>query len=189
MPTGRTEAINANPALLVETLRERFGARVGVAEGQVAGRVLSSEAQLALDDLLVEPAELCCPITLMLLAVAIISIQVTLNTFGAERTVFWRESRHYSVVAYTLGKNIAALPLSLAFPFFFLLFFYQLLRPYAPFQAFYFVLVLVHWAGEGLGQLVSLLLNSSRQLAGGVTALVVTAPAALPRMSLSSARW
>ena len=66
-------ATNANPALLVETLRERFSARLGKAEGHVAGRVLSNEKQRALDDLLVEPAELCCPITLMLLSDPVIA--------------------------------------------------------------------------------------------------------------------
>jgi len=113
-------------------------------------------------------------LTLSLLALAIISIQVNLNMFGAERTVFWRESRHHSVLAYALGKNLAQLPLTLAYPFFLLLFFYQLLRPYAPFQSFYVALLLVQWAGEGIGQLVSLQLNASRQLAGGVAALLFT---------------
>jgi len=47
-------------------------------------------------------------------------------------------------------------------------------RPYAPFQAFYLVLLLVQWAGEGVGQLISLTVNSSRQLAGGVIALIFT---------------
>ena len=51
--------------------------------------------------------------------------------FGAERTVFWRESRHHSVLAYALGKNIAQLPLTIAYPFFLLLFFYQV-NPHAP---------------------------------------------------------
>jgi len=113
-------------------------------------------------------------LTLSLLAMAIISIQVSLNLFGAERPVFWRESRHFSIFAYTLGKNLAFLPLTIAYPFFFLLFFYQLLRPYAPFQAFYAVFLLVEWAGEGIGQLISLQLNSSRQLAGGIAALIFT---------------
>jgi len=113
-------------------------------------------------------------LTLCLLAMAIISIQVSLNLFGAERPVFWRESRHFSIIAYLLGKNLAFLPLTLAYPFFFLLFFYQLLRPYAPFQAFYAVFVLVEWAGEGIGQLISLQLNSARQLAGGIAALIFT---------------
>ena len=34
--------------------------------------------------------------------------------------------------------------------------------------------MLVEWAGEGMGQLISLQLNTSRQLAGGVAALVTT---------------
>jgi hypothetical protein len=113
-------------------------------------------------------------LTLSLLAMAIVSIQVSLNLFGAERPVFWRESRHFSIAAYTLGKNLAFLPLTLAYPFFFLLFFFQLLRPYAPFHAFYVVFLLVEWAGEGVGQLISLQLNASRQLAGGIAALIFT---------------
>ena len=44
------------------------------------------------------------------------SLQVSLNLFGAERTVFWRESRHHSLVAYVIGKNLAQLPLTLAYP-------------------------------------------------------------------------
>ena len=63
----------ASPALLVETLRERFSTRLGSAEGHVAGRVLSNENQRALDELFVEPASLCCPITLMLLSDPVIA--------------------------------------------------------------------------------------------------------------------
>lgn len=100
--------------------------------------------------------------------------QVSLNMLGGERPVFWRESRHFSMVAYLIGKNLAQLPFTFAYPFFFLSFFYQLLRPYAPFQSFYLVLVLVQFAGEGVGQLISLLLTSSRQLAGGIAALLFT---------------
>ena len=111
-------------------------------------------------------------LSLLLLASAIIAIQTSLNVFGAERPVFWRESRHYSIFAYLLGKSIAQLPLTCAYPFFYTVFFYQLLRPYAPFQSFYFVFLLMQWVGEGIGQLISLQLNSSRQLAGGVVALL-----------------
>ena len=131
--------------------------------------------------------------------------QVSLNLFGGERPVFWRESRHYSIAAYLIGKNLAFLPLTATYPFFFLTFFFQLVRPYAPFQAYYLILLLVQWAGEGVGerisiqtpmpdlaspprhgsplawavraqvgQLISLQLNSSRQLAGGIAALICT---------------
>eukprot|EP00326_Haptolina_ericina_P006505 CAMPEP_0181220058 /NCGR_PEP_ID=MMETSP1096-20121128/28630_1 /TAXON_ID=156174 ORGANISM="Chrysochromulina ericina, Strain CCMP281" /NCGR_SAMPLE_ID=MMETSP1096 /ASSEMBLY_ACC=CAM_ASM_000453 /LENGTH=284 /DNA_ID=CAMNT_0023312527 /DNA_START=61 /DNA_END=915 /DNA_ORIENTATION=- len=62
----------------------------------------------------------------------------------------------------------------MAYPFFMLLFYYQKVRPYAPFQAFYLVLFLVQWVGEGIGQVISLQLNQSRQLAGGVAALLFT---------------
>ena len=64
-----------NPAQLVEDLRERFGAQALQRKGEhkVAGRVLSSEQQRALDELLLEPAELCCPITLMLLSDPVIA--------------------------------------------------------------------------------------------------------------------
>lgn len=113
-------------------------------------------------------------LTLALLATAITSMQVSLNLLGAERPVFWRESRHYSVAAYLIGKNVAFLPLTMAYPFCFTVFLFQLVRPYAPFQAFYFVFLLVEWVGEGIGQFISILLNSSRQLAAGVAALLFT---------------
>jgi len=66
-------SVQTNPAALIETLRERFSAHLGKADGHVAGRVLSNEMQRALDDLLVEPADLCCPITLLLLADPVIA--------------------------------------------------------------------------------------------------------------------
>jgi hypothetical protein len=112
--------------------------------------------------------------TLTLLAVSIVSIQSSLNVFGAERTIFWRESRHYSVGSYLLGKTLAALPLSAAYPFLFLLPYYQLLRPWATWQTFYFNILLVQFAGEGVGHLISLLATEGRQLAGGVAALLLT---------------
>jgi len=93
---------------------------------------------------------------------------------GAERPTFWRESRHYSIFAYLLGKNIAQLPLTAAYPFFYTLFTYQMLRPYGPFQSFYLIFLLMQWVGEGMGQFISLQFNSSRQLAGGVAALICT---------------
>ena len=46
-----------------------------------------------------------------------------------------------------------------------LLFYFQLVRPYAPFQSFYVALLLVQWAGEGIGQLISIQINASRQIA------------------------
>lgn len=45
---------------------------------------------------------------------------------------------------------------------------------YSPFQAVYLVFLLMQWVGEGIGQLISLQLNASRQLAGGVAALIAT---------------
>lgn len=113
-------------------------------------------------------------LSLLLLALAIISIQTSLNLFGNERQVFWRESRHYSIFAYLVGKSLAQLPITCALPFFYTLFSYQLLRPYAPFQSVYLIFLLMQWVGEGWGQLISLQLNSSRQLAGGVIALLST---------------
>jgi len=82
--------------------------------------------------------------------------------------------RHFQVGAYCVGKNIAHLPLTALYPYVFLLCFYPLFRPFAPFQAFYVVVLLAQWCGEGVGQLVSLQLTSSRQLAGGVAALLAT---------------
>ena len=54
-----------------------------------------------------------------------------LPLFGAERTVFWRESRHFSSLAYALGKWLAALPLTAIYPLVVLLFWYQLVQPAA----------------------------------------------------------
>jgi len=136
----------------------------------VFGRALLPEA-LQFHELALSYRE---ALNLLLLACAIISIQVSLNLLGAERPVFWRESRYFSIGAYLLGKNLAHLPLTATYPFVFLLFAYQLIRPYAPFQAFYLVFLTVQWAGEGIGQLISLQLNSSRQLAGGIAALIST---------------
>ena len=69
-----TAPVDRNPAPLVETLRERFNARAEAADASggaglhVAGRVLADPRQRTLDDLLDEPAEFCCPITLALLS-------------------------------------------------------------------------------------------------------------------------
>ena len=111
--------------------------------------------------------------TLSLLALAIISIQTALNAFGAERAVFWRESRHYSISAYCVGKNgrsaaLTLLPVRLL-----------VALPAAPPPVHALPLAVLHlraraWAGEVAGQLISLHLNSSRQLAGGVAALLCT---------------
>ena len=53
----------------------------------MAGRVLSNETQRALDDLLVEPADLCCPITLLLLADPVIATDGCVYERAAIRVV------------------------------------------------------------------------------------------------------
>ena len=62
-----------SPAALVAMLRERFNARTSRAEEHIAGRVLSNDTQRRLDELLVEPAQFCCPITLILLTEPVIA--------------------------------------------------------------------------------------------------------------------
>ena len=57
---GTAELSKRNPNMLVETLRERFSERVHATEGHLAGRVLSSAAQRALDELMA-PASLQTP--------------------------------------------------------------------------------------------------------------------------------
>ena len=66
------------------------------------------------------------------------------NEYGGVR----EEERGYLL----LGKNVAHLPLTCAYPFFYVLYFYQLVRPYAPFHVFYLVFLLMQWVGEGLGR-------------------------------------
>jgi hypothetical protein len=67
---GFAKRSERNPAALVELLRKRFNSRrdrTAERGAKVAGRLLGDAAQGALDELLAEPAELCCPITLALL--------------------------------------------------------------------------------------------------------------------------
>ena len=86
--------------------------------------------------------------------------------------MYWRESRHFSPLAYMVGKNLASLPYTCFYPLVVLTFWYQLLEPAASFVAYYVSLVLLQWAAEGHGQLASLLFSGNQQLAGGVVALV-----------------
>ena len=91
-----TAPLDRNPAPLVETLRERFNARAEAADASggaglhVAGRVLADARQRTLDDLLVEPAELCCPITLALLSDPVLASDGVLYERAAIRTVIER---------------------------------------------------------------------------------------------------
>jgi len=121
---------------------------------------------------------------LLVLTAAITSIQMALPLFGSERPVFWRESRHFSIPAFALGKWTAALPLTLLHPLVVLSFWYQLVQPAASFSSLYLALVLIQWAAEGHGHLISLLANANMQLTGGVAAMVAAILAgAVPRLS------
>ena len=84
-------AVSKNPAVLVATLRERFNIRADRVEKKVAGRVLNEAyggaQQRELDELLVEPAQLCCPITLMLLTDPVIASDGVLYERAAIREV------------------------------------------------------------------------------------------------------
>eukprot|EP00965_Chrysotila_dentata_P080293 2648991-Pleurochrysis_carterae.AAC.1 len=66
---------------------------------------------------------------LLLLATTITAIQLGLPLFGSERVVFMRESKHFSVLAYSAGKFVAATPLTALYPLAVLLFWYQLVAP------------------------------------------------------------
>ena len=66
---------------------------------------------------------------LLCMSVLIMSTQLSLSLFGAERVVYWRESRHYSVWSYVCGKELAVLPFTLLNPLALALFWYQLVRP------------------------------------------------------------
>jgi len=114
---------------------------------------------------------------------------MALPLFGAERTVFHRESRHFSTLAYALGKWLASLPLTALFPLTVLLFWYQLVQPAAAFSDLYVALVAIQFAAEGHGHLISLVANSNMQLVGGVAAMVacVLAGAVPPLRSLPRA--
>lgn len=58
------------------------------------------------------------------------AVQTTLPMFGAEKTVFWREaSTGINRFSYFIGKNLASVPLLLASPAVFLIFFYTFSQP------------------------------------------------------------
>ena len=92
------------------------------------------------------------------------------------------------MVAYSLGKWTAAAPLTLLYPMAVLAFWYQLVEPATSFFDLYIALLMVQFAAEGHGQLISLLANSNMQLAGGVVAmLAVILTGAIPKLSTCAA--
>jgi len=120
---------------------------------------------------------------LLCMSILIMSTQLSLSLFGAERVVFWRESRHYSVWSYVCGKELAALPFTLLNPLALELFWYQLIQPSSSFGAIYVALLSLQWAGEGLGQLVSVVCPRSPQLAaGGVALMCCLLTGAIPKL-------
>lgn len=126
--------------------------------------------------------------TLTLLAVALLSVQQSLELFGGERLVFWRESRHFSVWMYALGKCLATLPLSLLYPLVFTMSFHTLFNPMGSFATYYAVVAATGLAAEGLGVLLSVAFPDTRQVAGGVAALTTAMfTGCFPLFSASSA--
>jgi hypothetical protein len=126
--------------------------------------------------------------TLTLLAVALLSVQQSLELFGGERFVFWRESRHHSVWMYALGKFLATLPLSLLYPLCFTMAFHTLFNPMGSFATYYAVVAATGFAAEGLGVLLSVAFPDTRQVAGGVAALTMAMfTGCFPLFSASSA--
>jgi hypothetical protein len=111
--------------------------------------------------------------TLTLLALSLLSVQSSLDLFGAERFVFWRESRHHSVWTYAAGKTIAYAPLSMLYPLCFTAMFHTLFNPMASFMSYYWICLCTSLAGEGLGIFISVAFPDTRQVAGGVAALTM----------------
>ncbi|KAJ3446436.1 abc transporter g family member [Anaeramoeba flamelloides] len=114
--------------------------------------------------------------SLTALAIALTSTMSTLKVFGNERVVFWREtSTGMNSFAYFLGKNLSNLPNILLQPLVFLSIFYILVNPRTFLKDYYGVLILVQFAGSGIGMFVSTLLPQSvSQLAGAVICLILS---------------
>jgi ABC-type multidrug transport system ATPase subunit len=111
--------------------------------------------------------------TLALLGMALLSVQSSLDLFGEERLIFLRESRHHMAWTYACGKMVAATPLSFLYPFCFTAVFHTLFNPMASFSDYYWTFMMTGLASEGLGIFLSIAFPDTRQVAGGVFALVM----------------
>jgi len=111
--------------------------------------------------------------TLGMLAISIAGVQSALDYFGAEREVYFREFRvRPNVLAYMLGKQIASFPLTILYPYVFLTTFYSVIIPYGSFRSWYWPLLALQFAAEGLSHFISVVVTSNRQVTGGLSALV-----------------
>lgn len=136
------------------------------------------------------------------LATGFAATQQSLQPYGAERTIYWREaSVGLSPAAYYAGKNIAFALDVFAQPLLFTILFYFIAMPRASFGLYYAVLLVNQFALTGLGMLISVLLDPKKsQLAAVVMTLVFNAASGFsPTMSelshfsfvtwFSYARW
>ena len=112
--------------------------------------------------------------TLALLALALLSVQSSLDLFADERLVFFRECRHHSVWSYVVGKTLAMVPLSCFYPFVFGATFHTLLNPMASFLDYYWVFLATGVAAESMGVMLSVMFPDTRQVAGGVAVLAMS---------------
>ena len=113
--------------------------------------------------------------TLAVLVVSINSMQGALDLFGDEvDVVVAREARwRYSHAAYCVAKFASQLPLTLLYPYVFLLAFYTVTDPqYMTFAQYYAVFFLTQLAGEGWGHFISIAANANRQVVAGLFALL-----------------
>jgi len=96
----------------------------------------------------------------------------SLRIFGAERTVFWRESSAgMNRFAYFLGKNLAVIPFMIVIPAVFMVFFHTLSSPRGSFSLYFAALVAAYYATCGMGQLISTLVSPNKAL---VAAVIIT---------------
>ena len=109
----------------------------------------------------------------MILIMGMCSVMSHIRVFGEEKVVYWREAsglpQPIHTVAYFLGKDLLALPLSFLGPLMFNILFSSLAAPRASFASFYWPLMAVYYFSASIGYLVSILVPLSlSQLVGVV---------------------
>ena len=104
----------------------------------------------------------------------ILSIISALRCYGPETAIFRREMQSgISSFSYFFGKAIAALPMIVIYPLFYLSTFYRIANPDVKFMPLYLMLICLNLSGTGLGYFISLAVPlKSSQLAAVVFGLV-----------------
>eukprot|EP01083_Nonionella_stella_P031882 87225_1 len=116
-----------------------------------------------------------CSTFLTILSSSIVGCIVSLRIFGTDRIMYYRfASCGINRFAYYSGGLIATAPWNITQPLFFLLLYWPMAKPRGDLMTYALLLVLTMFCVQGLGQLISVLVEPNKAILFAVVLVIIT---------------